>query len=222
MVVAVVLALATVSGGGADSTNCKGTAAMAAAEPAARHILLQIVQAAPTTSEMLEAIVAAAAEIWAPYNVIVSPIYTLSRPDDRTRQWITLILRDQPANRIDGKAPRGHRAIASLTFTEDGPGNVIYASLEIARHSVQAAGIGQGATPVQERFAAQLLGQAIAHELGHYLLESSRHSRDGLMRASFGVADLMSQDLTRFRLSPEQAAVLAGPVSARCRARQAP
>ena len=92
----------------------------------------------------------------------------------------------------------------------------MYASLDIAQHMVKAAGLGTQPEPVQERLAAELLGRAIAHELGHYLLRSAKHSKKGLMKASMEPADVMSRDLGRFRLLPEEAAALPLPESERC------
>jgi hypothetical protein len=211
MVAAVILALATLGSSGTDSTNCNNTPAASQVEPSPTHILLQIVQVTPVASEALETMARAAAEIWAPYNIVVSPVYTKARPDDREGQWITLVFRDQPANRIDGKAPRGHRALASLVFTDGTPGDVIYASLGTALRTVQSGGLGKGASAVEERLAAQLLGLSVAHELGHYLLRSKNHSKEGLMRPSLDASDTISHDVARFRLLPEQIAALAGP-----------
>ncbi|HET9263076.1 MAG TPA: hypothetical protein VFO14_08535 [Vicinamibacterales bacterium] len=213
---AVMLMVATLTTGRFDSTNYSDSHARARIESPPRRIWLQVVPAAPTSRGVLETMIAATAAIWAPYDVIVTPIFTLSRPDDRECQWITLILRRQPANRIDGKEPRGYRALASLGFTAAGPDNVMYASLDTARHLVEGAGLGSQPEAVQERLAAELLGRAISHELGHYLLRSAKHSKTGLMKASLGTADVMSRDLGRFRLLPEQAAALPLAESERC------
>ena len=46
------------------------------------------------------------------------------------------------------------------------------------------------------------LGRVLAHELGHVLLGSpGYHDRDGLMRASFAVDDLVRPERSRFQLS---------------------
>jgi hypothetical protein len=165
------------------------------------------------TDTSLETLLTETIAIWAPYNVIVSPIHTLSRPDvGEGEHRIKLVIRNPPANRADGRTPRGYRAVASITFTGAMPGDIMYASLEAARHIVEAAQLDQFPPAIRERLAAQLLGRAIAHELGHYLLRSTNHSRRGLMRALFGTSDLVAPDRNAFRLEPEQAAALAGPV----------
>lgn len=200
MVAAIALAITTLGVGVPDSTACQDSQA----------IRLQIVRAAAISDEALETILAETIAIWAPYDVSVCPILTLSRPDDTQGQrWIKLVIRNAPANRIDGRTPRGNRALASLPFIDRvTPGDTMYASLEAARHEVGAAQVEHFPPVVQDRLAAQLLGRAIAHELGHYLLGSTGHSRKGLMRASFGGRDLLTPEAGAFRLEAEQAAAL--------------
>jgi hypothetical protein len=62
------------------------------------------------------------------------------------------------------------------------------ASIARAEVIVHAAGTGPAhvspESVVQHRVGV-VLGRAVAHEIGHYLLGSSAHARHGLMRASF-------------------------------------
>jgi len=201
VVAAIALAITTFGVAVPDSTACHDSQA----------IRLQIIRAAPIADRALDTILAETLAIWAAYDVAVCPVLTLSRPDDdRGQQWIKLIIRNAPANRIDGRTPRGNRALASLPFVDRvTPGDTVYASLDAARQEVEAAEVEHFPPVVQERLVAQLLGRAIAHELGHYLLGSTKHSSKGLMRASFGGTDLLTPDAGAFRLEAEQAAALA-------------
>jgi hypothetical protein len=207
MVLAVMFGLATLGIAGTDSTNCHRVFAGSEFAPPTQ-IWLQAIPEATIAKEVIDTIFETAAAIWAPYNVIVNPVFTLSRPDAQGCRWIKMVLRNRPANRIDGKAPAGYRALASLPFIGATPGDVMYASFDIALATVAAAGLDRAPAPIQGRWAAQFLGKAIAHELGHYLLRSRQHVKEGLMRASFESADLLSQDPARFRLMPRQAALL--------------
>lgn len=56
---------------------------------------------------------------------------------------------------------------------------------------------------------ARALGRALAHELGHYLLASKEHTRDGLMRAKRTASDFMSPFRSGFGLSSAQQTVIA-------------
>jgi hypothetical protein len=51
----------------------------------------------------------------------------------------------------------------------------------------------------------ELLGLAIAHELGHLLLGTNLHSNTGLMRANWPRKDLESRDWEKFEFTREQA-----------------
>jgi hypothetical protein len=54
-----------------------------------------------------------------------------------------------------------------------------------------------------------VLGRAVAHEIGHYLLESSWHSPYGLMRASIDAREFADLRTGSFRLDRESQAHLA-------------
>jgi len=55
---------------------------------------------------------------------------------------------------------------------------------------------------------SQILGIAIAHELGHLLLDLEGHSADGLMRAQWGLTDLRNAAFQMLLFTPQQAEVL--------------
>jgi len=55
---------------------------------------------------------------------------------------------------------------------------------------------------------SQILGIAIAHELGHLLLDLEGHSADGLMRAQWGLTDLRNAAFRMLLFTPQQAEVL--------------
>jgi hypothetical protein len=50
----------------------------------------------------------------------------------------------------------------------------------------------------------QLLGHAIAHEIGHLLLGPNSHSRDGIMRSQWNLNDLRVIARASLRFTPEQ------------------
>ena len=51
---------------------------------------------------------------------------------------------------------------------------------------------------VRDRVLGRVLGRAVAHELGHYLLGSSAHAADGLMRASHRIEHLLATSHSMF------------------------
>jgi len=55
---------------------------------------------------------------------------------------------------------------------------------------------------------SQILGIAIAHELGHLLLDLQGHSANGIMRGEWGLTDLRNAAFGMLLFTPEQAEVL--------------
>jgi hypothetical protein len=59
--------------------------------------------------------------------------------------------------------------------------------------------------PYQLDIVGRVLGRALAHEIGHYLLRTPEHSGQGLMRAHQPIAEMMAEDGRLFELTPSQA-----------------
>ena len=70
------------------------------------------------------------------------------------------------------------------------------------REQVQARVNGAGSHPVEK---GQVLGHAIAHEIGHVLLHQDSHSRMGLMRAGWDRNDLQNIVSIKLLFMPEEA-----------------
>jgi hypothetical protein len=62
--------------------------------------------------------------------------------------------------------------------------------------------------PLQAELIARMLGVAVAHELGHYLLNARSHSVQGLLRPNIPTSQLMDGNPRHLRLTAEQVAVL--------------
>ena len=62
---------------------------------------------------------------------------------------------------------------------------------------------------------AQILGHAIAHEIGHLLLNQQVHSAHGIMRGEWGFADFRDMTEGTFLFTPQQAEVLQADVRRR-------
>jgi hypothetical protein len=62
----------------------------------------------------------------------------------------------------------------------------------------------------------RVLGRALAHEIGHYLLGTREHSRSGLMRAAQGIDELMAIADPKMVLSAEEQTVLSANYTSRC------
>jgi hypothetical protein len=58
------------------------------------------------------------------------------------------------------------------------------------------------------RFLPQILGHAIAHEIGHVLLRTSGHSSTGIMRAQWTAEDLRRAARGQLLFTPEQSELI--------------
>ncbi len=56
--------------------------------------------------------------------------------------------------------------------------------------------------------SSQILGHAMAHEMGHLLMGPVPHTRFGLMRGKWAAEDLRSMRMGALRFSPQQSAVI--------------
>jgi len=166
-----------------------------------QSIRLQVITMMPLPDRVLEVVVDEAAAIWAPYGVTVTATRQLVRPEGSQDEWMTLIIRDAPQPE-PGRALRGgRRQLAGLAFTAGVPGNLMTASWSVARD--MAAGTGLPRTAGSDRLAARLLGRAVAHEIGHYVLRTRDHAPRGLMRAAFTVREVLG-DGSDLLLEPAQ------------------
>jgi len=72
----------------------------------------------------------------------------------------------------------------------DGHGEPIaVASITAARRVLEAAGVGDEPAALGNHRLGIVLGRAVAHEIGHYLLNTRGHARHGLMRARIDARD---------------------------------
>lgn len=65
---------------------------------------------------------------------------------------------------------------------------------------------------------AEILGCAIAHEVGHLLLGSEPHAAAGLMRAEWNPAELKLASVEQLRFTPRQAALMSAELDRRASA----
>jgi len=148
-----------------------------------------------------------AARLWQPYRV------ELRESTDTPALTVTLDL-------SDGNSPD---ALGQSFFDEQGPMPFIAIHFNAVQRAVtQGRPFGiDGALapePVRDRVVARVLGRAIAHEVGHYLLRWEHHAASGLMRAQHRPAELADPRDRAYALTPldveRLAASLRGPALA--------
>jgi hypothetical protein len=160
----------------------------------------------------LAAAIEEAADIWAAYGVkIQSP----GTHDAGHEGAVRLVVKVAPSANKHAQAG----ALGSIAFTGDAPEPTIelYPAAASALIAAVAFNRREDGWPAaaQDRILARVLGRALAHEVGHFLLRSKTHSTQGLMRAEHGGAALMAPDHRGFSLSADDVrrfrAVLALP-----------
>jgi hypothetical protein len=89
-------------------------------------------------------------------------------------------------------------SLGSIQFTDHVPEPVVvvypHTIAGVVSAGLSRRGHTETASAFRDPFVGRAMGRALAHEIGHYLLQSSDHSTTGLMRAQLLVADLMAID----------------------------
>lgn len=149
--------------------------------------------------------------IWAPYGVDIC----WGGGVERCTGW-QVRFRVSIADALPhlGTSPAGNPTLGQITFAADGPRTDISLSVAAARSLVLRATLGD--RPLadwpahsEEILVPRVLGRALAHEIGHYLLASRDHSRFGLMAASYRPDQVTFASSSRFRLDAHQLSRLA-------------
>lgn len=98
------------------------------------------------------------------------------------------------------------RAIAWIPFLDDVPTRIIRVSRPAAMALLKTTSFSDwppvyiGTPDLQRQALGRIIGRALAHEIGHYLLAVPRHAKRGLMRASFDPRLLVHPGTHRYRL----------------------
>jgi hypothetical protein len=111
----------------------------------------------------------------------------------------------------DRGTARDHRTpLGWIVFDDErAPQQEIYLSYANAKSMMEGAREVVGVVaqmPIMQReiLLSRLMGRALAHELGHYLLASKVHTPRGLMRASRTAVELFSTNRTGFEIDTAQ------------------
>jgi len=105
-------------------------------------------------------------------------------------------------DRCDG-GRAGEMPIASMTFVDGKPTRRIVVCRSQALAVVDRAAPENHALPrrLHDELTARVMGRAVAHEIGHYLLGPA-HAPSGLMRAQHSTADFCGADAAPFAVAP--------------------
>jgi hypothetical protein len=153
-------------------------------------------------ASMFTSLIDAANRVWAPYAI------RLERHAADNAIAVVITERPNLVQRAD------HRVVLGDTIFNDGHATPYMHLWLSTAEDVAIRSIVRGkpfsALPEPDRDAVliQMLGVALAHELGHYLLDTRVHTPDGLLRTALKMDDLARPNPARLRLTPEQQAVI--------------
>jgi hypothetical protein len=171
-----------------------------AAQP--QHLRLDItVQNAGAPPAFLVTAIEEAADIWAAYGVDVR---LLNAHDAEHDADVRIAVRIAPSANPHSEGG----VLGSIEFEGDAPEPAIalYPAAASALMAAVASSRRENTWPAapHDRVLARVLGRALAHEIGHFLLRSKSHSPDGLMRARQTGTDLMSPGHRGFALTADE------------------
>lgn len=186
------LAVTAIAVGGAGWTPSAGVL-RAAPEPARLNLHLTAVEDLPPSSRHV--LISEAAAIWKHEGV---HLRWLSGSERATGATLRILV----VPRTVGAPPDGDPwPVAELLRFEDSRALAI-ASISGALRVVDQS---QRATlfdlpDLREYRLGRVLGRAVAHEIGHYLLQSNTHAESGLMRARIDAHEFADAGRSSFRL----------------------
>jgi hypothetical protein len=136
--------------------------------------------------------------IWAAYGVSVEATTSLDA--------IAVVV---SAGTMHGTVDAAPIAIGDTLFTQGHATPYIHLWLgaaELLARNSEEDGRSFTMKPVAERDAIllRMLGVALAHELGHYLLDTSHHSSGGLLQSTMAAREMEQPNLSHLRLSRKE------------------
>lgn len=180
-------------------------AAQRRAEEAGTRLEVLLTTASTLSKTARSSMMHEAAAIWAQHGVIinwVSPAVVRPIAPDRLR---VLILKRRPQLQKSDEP----FAVGELVRPA-GSHPVALVSIESAQRLVASlrGRAGYELISVDERRLGVVLGRALAHEIGHYLLNTHTHARSGLMRPQFDALEFTDLRDDTFALDHDAAAWL--------------
>jgi hypothetical protein len=161
-----------------------------------------------------------AADLWSPHGVAVE-----SAAASGEAMMVTVAVGTGVSNgtRMYARAECQARwtgvceALAAVTFVNERPTGAIAIFLDeilrlVERGRLAGAAAWQWPRSMRERIIGRALGRVIAHEIGHIVLESRRHTPIGLMRATHRAADLIEPGRQSFQLAGATARPVVPPL----------
>jgi hypothetical protein len=148
--------------------------------------------------ETLGAVITEAQHVWQPLGVAVRP----GQADGCDR---LIVVKPDAEARSEDLAHDA--ALGWVPFVAGQARRLVFLRVARARSLVAVMSPGTRPEALTRLLLAKFLGRILAHELGHVLLNSTRHQPKGLMRAHFRPQDVLSAPISTYTLDPEERAL---------------
>jgi len=189
-------ALASVTGMPAASAAETNRCGLETGHNPAIHVGAVLVVASPISKTAITAMQAEVECIWSRHGVKLgwlAPDHV--RPDSGANVDVLLVPDSRECGRV---RPTGRKTLGCFRSNRDGDSRPLITILpqhaQLLAGALSARICGRRCLEGWiEQLYGTLLGRALAHEIGHYLL-GPEHSRAGLMRADFDPRDVLSGD----------------------------
>lgn len=185
-----------------ETAPCAACADCTPGGPGSRVVHVRLFNQTRLNAGLSETILDVANRIWAPYGISIE--------QSRDADAITLVVSAGTMHRASGDPSI---AVGDTLFTKGHATPYMHlwlgAAVLLAENS-EPDGRPFSSRPSNDQNAilVRILGVALAHELGHFLLDTSRHSSEGLLRSMLPVRDLQFLDPSHLRLTRQQQLVM--------------
>lgn len=185
-----------------DATATGMTAGCSASGVERRQLRVRLVPARGVDATMREVVQEEVAELWRPYgiDIVWEDAWTEGTPHDKPELFVFFV--DRELENLRG----GATPVAWILFVEGTPREMINVSMPAARRLMNETAwhndrpIRLAPVSAQERLLGRMIGRAVAHEVGHYLLASSKHAGTGLMKPLITPAEFVREGRKHLKL----------------------
>jgi hypothetical protein len=178
---------------------CLTLALVAPRQAAVVRIPVGVVAPTSVSDSLVNRVCAEADAIWRPQGIA----FVCHRVDahDKASDWLDVTIDDLRADR------EPEHALGWITFINGVPERSIHLSQACVERLLDGEPGLRGITITpHEILVGRALGRALAHELGHYLLQSDVHTPHGLMRAAWTAEESFDVGRGGFTLTPNERA----------------
>lgn len=152
----------------------------------------------------LETMMEVANSIWAPYRIAIE------RSDDP--RAVSVIVSDQ----LTGETASAHATVIGTTLFTGGHATA-FIKLSLGAAEAFAVGAQDGGIPFtsqprseRDAMLERMMGVALAHEIAHYVLDTTEHANTGLLQTGLSLHDFTHPEPAHLALTRDQQRQLCG------------